>query len=434
MTTSQVDATAGPARGAEFEPEARAFLAAHASPKSRSRTAPVFGEGNDSVPIISDISQEEEAAAIQAARAWRRTLFDSGYGWIDGPPEYGGAGLGRDEALLFRNLEKDFDVPDQGSFLVGLAIVAPAIAVHGTPEQKDFFLKALYRGDLFACQLFSEPGNGSDLAGIGTRAVRDGDEWVVTGQKVWNSYAQFSDVGLLLARTDPTAPKHQGLTMFLIDMHQPGVEVRPLRQMTGGAHFNEVFLSEARIPDSRRLGGVGEGWRVAITTLMSEREAVGAGDEVPPGELVARLVQLHQHTPAASSAERERRRVAVVQTAVIARVLELTNERLIAAAGGHPGPEMSVTKLLRNQFLARLADTACAIAGPAAIADSGAWGRYTWGRARLSLPGLRIAGGTDEIQRNILSERVLGLPRDPSPPSAKPAPAAAGSPAGSQGS
>ena len=415
MTTSQLDATAATSAGGDFEPEARAFLAAHARPKPHSGTEPVFGQGDDTVPIISDMTHDEETAAIQAAREWRRTLFDNGYGWIDGPPEYGGTGLGRDRAMLFRALEKDFAVPDQGAFLVGLSIVAPAIAEHGTPEQKEFFLKALYRGDLFACQLFSEPGNGSDLAGVATRAVRDGDEWVVTGQKVWNSYAQFSDVGLLLARTDATVEKHQGLTMFLIDMHQPGVEVRPLRQMTGGAHFNEVFLSEARIPDSRRLGGVGDGWRVAITTLMSEREAVGAGDEVPPRELVARLVQLHRNTPACSAAEEHRRRAAVVETAVIGRVLELTNERLIGAARGNPGPEMSVTKLLRNQFLARLADTACAVAGPAAVADSGAWGRYTWGRARLSLPGLRIAGGTDEIQRNILGERVLGLPRDPKP-------------------
>ncbi len=310
-------------------------------------------------------------------------------------------------------MEKRYDLPDQGCFLVGLLIVAPAIAIHGTPEQKQRFLRGLYRGDMFACQLFSEPGNGSDLAGVSARARRDGDEWVVTGQKVWNSYAQYSDVGLLLARTDPSAPRHQGLTMFLIDMHQPGVEVRPLTQMTGGAHFNEVFLNEARIPDDRRLGGVGEGWRVAITTLMSEREAVGAGEEVPPAELVERLVELLHHSPASSPAELARNRAAVTRAAVLGRVLELTSMRLIAAAGGSPGPEMSVTKLLRNQFLAQLADTACAVAGPASVADTGAWGRYTWGRLRLSLPGLRIAGGTDEIQRNILGERVLGLPREP---------------------
>lgn len=413
MTASEVKATTAALGQEGFFEAAKAFLARNAKAKAAVGRERLFGEGDDTVPIIADTDQETEAVAIDAARAWRRTLFDHGFGWIDGPAEYGGARLGRDEAAMFRRLEREFDVPDQGCFLVGLSIVAPAIAAHGTPKQKDLFLRGLFRGDLFACQLFSEPGNGSDLAGVATKAVRDGDEWVVTGQKVWNSYAQYADIGLLLARTDTSVAKHQGLTMFLIDMHQPGVEVRPLRQMTGGAHFNEVFLSDARVPDSWRLGGEGDGWRVAITTLMSEREAVGAGDEVPAEDLVRRLVDLWRSTPTASPADTGRRRADVAEVVVLARVLELTNRRLGSAPGGRPGPEMSVTKLLRNQFLARLVDAACAIAGPAAIADSGAWGRYAWGRARLSLPGLRIAGGTDEIQRNILSERVLGLPREP---------------------
>lgn len=399
-----------------FETRATRFLSAKA--RLRSQQSRRFGEGPDAVPVISDATQEEEAEAINAAREWRRVLFDNGYGWIDGPPEYGGAGLGPEEAALFRVLEKSYDVPDQSCFLVGLYIVAPAIAAHGTAEQKERYLRGLYRGDIFACQLFSEPGHGSDLAGITCRAIRDGDEWVVDGQKVWSSFAQYSDVGLLLARTDPAAPKHQGLTMFLIDMHQPGVDVRPLTQMTGGAHFNEVFLTAARVPDSQRLGPTGEGWRVAITTLMSEREAVGASREVPPSELVERLVQLHCHAPAPTAAEAERRRAEIAEVMVLGRVLELTNQRMIAAAAGNPGPELSVTKLLRNRFLAALVDTACRVAGPEAVANSGMWGRYCWGRALLSLPGLRIAGGTDEIQRNILGERVLGLPREPAMPGA----------------
>jgi alkylation response protein AidB-like acyl-CoA dehydrogenase len=391
----------------EFESRARAFFAARAKPLTS-----VAGDGTEELSVLSDGSAEEQARTITMARAWRQELFDAGYGWIDGPPEYGGSGLGADEARLFRHIEAGYDVPDQGEFIVGLGIVAPAIMGHGTDEQKKLFLRALFRADQFACQLFSEPSNGSDLAGITTRAVRDGDEWRVDGQKVWNSGAQFAELGLLLARTDPEAPKHQGMTMFLIDMHQPGVDVRPLRQMTGGSHFNEVFLNDARVPDARRLGGVGDGWRVAITTLMSEREAVGASNETPPGEIVDRLVQLLADTELASPAERAKRRDDVARAAVLARILDLTNQRLIDAAHGHPGPEMSITKLLRNQFLAAAVDAGCAIAGAGAIADAGSE-RYAWGRVRLGLPGLRIAGGTDEIRRNILSERVLGLPREP---------------------
>ena len=240
MTTDAPDVIAAELDDtSEFAVGARAFLAGHAP--LRSQLSREFGEGPDAVPVISDNTAEEEALAIGRARDWRRTLFDSGYGWVDGPTEYGGSGLGIDEADLFRHLEAEYDVPDQGCFVVGLSIVAPAIAAHGTPEQKERFLKGLFRADQFACQLFSEPGNGSDLAGISTRAVRDGDEWVINGQKVWNSYAQYSDVGLLLARTDASAEKHRGLTMFLIDMHQPGVDVRPLRQMTG----SKIMLSAA---------------------------------------------------------------------------------------------------------------------------------------------------------------------------------------------
>jgi alkylation response protein AidB-like acyl-CoA dehydrogenase len=391
-----------------FEQGARAFFTARAKPRS----AVASDAAGDDVNVLSDRSEEDEALDIAAARSWRRELFDAGFGWVNGPAAYGGAGLGAAEARRFRQIEAEYDGPDQGSFIVGLGIVAPAILEHGTDEQKDFFLRALFRADQFACQLFSEPSNGSDLAGVTTRAVLDGDEWRVDGQKVWNSSAQFSELGLLLARTNPEAPKHQGLTMFLIDMHQPGVDVRPLRQMTGGAHFNEVFLSDARVPDSRRLGGVGDGWRVAITTLMSEREAVGASNETPPEALVDRLIQLLADSGIASAAQAAKRRDEVARAAVLARVLDLTNRRLIEAAHGHPGPEMSITKLLRNQFLAAAVDTACAIAGAAAVADTDAQ-KYAWGRARLGLPGLRIAGGTDEIQRNILSERVLGMPREP---------------------
>jgi acyl-CoA dehydrogenase len=396
----------------------RRFLAEHAALRvAASGGAEVGGRREqESLEILSEATQEEERDLITQARAWRRTVFDAGYGWLDGPRELGGAGLGREATSRYRRLERDYDVPDQSPFIVGLSIVAPAILAHGTPAQKATYLPGLYSGDLFACQLFSEPGHGSDLAGIETYAVQDGQQWVVRGQKVWTSYAQYSNVGLLLARTDRDAPRHRNLTMFLIDMDQPGVEVRPLPQMTGGAHFNEVFLSDAVVSDHRRLGEVGSGWRVAVTTLLSEREAVGSGDESPAMALADRLIDLYHRAQPTPSAVRQQQRHAVAEAAVLAWVLDLTSERLSSSAGGHPGPEMSVTKLLRNRFLDVLVNTGCAIAGPSAAADSGLWGTYVWGRARLATPGLRLAGGTDEIQRNILGERVLGLPRDPEPP------------------
>lgn len=400
-----VSDTPDPEDSDAFERRARAFL---------SEQAGRFAEGDagrsEGLSIIADSTPEEEARTVVRARAWRRTLFENGFGWIDGPRAYGGGGRSRADAERFQAMQDELGFPDQSCFLVGLSIVAPAIVVHGSAEQKQKYLPGLFSGSLFACQLFSEPGNGSDLAGITTAAERDGDRWIVNGQKVWNSGAQFSDIGLLLARTDRSVPKHRGLTMFLIDMRQPGVEVRPLRQMTGGAHFNEVFLTDAVIPDDDRLAKPGEGWRVAITTLMSEREAVGASRETPPREVVDHLVATVREHGA-----RPALRDDVVRAVVLGRVLEMTSDRLGALAGSKPGPEMSILKLMRNDFLATAVDAGCAIVGPGATAGLAPQGLSKWGRARLALPGLRIAGGTDEIQRNILSERVLGLPRDPKP-------------------
>ena len=190
-------------------------------------------------------------------------------------------------------VESRFDVPNQGPFLIGLGMIAPTILAHGTATAKDRYLRALWRGDIIACQLFSEPGVGSDLASLQTRAERDGDEWVLTGQKVWTSGAQYSDIGEILARTDPDLPKHKGLTGFIVDMRAPGVEIRPLRQMTGGASFNEVFFNEVRVPDDHRLGDVNGGWSVALTTLMNERAAIGAGGMAGGGAgTMTRLIEM----------------------------------------------------------------------------------------------------------------------------------------------
>ena len=372
-----------------------------------------WGEGADDVGVMDDPSHEQELADLERARTFQRALFDAGLADVTAPPELGGRHLPASYRRVVTDTLRAYATPKLDTLLVTLRIFAPALAVHASGELRQSVLPALLRADLVGCQLFSEPEAGSDLAGVRTRAVRDGDEWVVTGQKVWTSSAHFSDVGLLLARTDPDVPKHRGLTMFVADMHDPAVTVRPLRQMTGGAHFNEVFIDGLRIPDSRRVGDVGQGWQVAITTLSGEREAVGDSQEAPATEIVDRLLELCRHRCTTAVQRHE-----VVRAWELATVHDWTNRRLVqaAAAKGGPGPEMSISKLMHNQVLARTTNAAGHVLGPAMIADTGAWGTYTWARATIAAPGLRIAGGTDEIQRNILGERVLGLPKDPPPP------------------
>ncbi|MGH9037215.1 MAG: acyl-CoA dehydrogenase family protein, partial [Acidimicrobiia bacterium] len=287
---------------------------------------------------------------------------------------------------------------------------------HGTETTRKAYLAALHRGDVIGCQLFSEPGAGSDLASVSTRAVRDGDEWAVDGQKVWTSGAHYSDIGLLLTRTAPE-PRHRNLTAFVVDMRAPGVEVRPLRQMTGGAAFNEVFLSRVRIPDDHRLGEVDAGWSVAITTLMHERKSVGGGGGGGAGILsMARLVATARH----AGLDRDpvtRQELASVYTGLA--VFRYSNLRAEARlrAGLAPGPEGSTGKLAHTRNLAAVAALMTRLLGPALAADSGQWGTWAWSEFVLGVPGMRLGGGTDEIQRNILAERVLGLPKEPRPDS-----------------
>ncbi|HVM40496.1 MAG TPA: acyl-CoA dehydrogenase family protein, partial [Acidimicrobiia bacterium] len=257
----------------EFVEEATAFLEANTTPRRDVQQA--WGEGDDTVALFEEKTKDEEDAEVAAAKAWRAKVYDAGFGWITGPPEYGGRGLTSAHDRAWRALEGRYEIPDLSCFGIGLGMVAPTILAHARDEIRQRYLPSMYRGDIIGCQLFSEPVAGSDLAGIQTRAVRDGDEWVVSGQKVWTSGAQYSDIGEIITRTSPDKPKHKGLTMFVVDMHAPGVEVRPLRQMTGGASFNEVFFDEVRIPDDHRLGDVDEGWTVALTTLMNERAAIG---------------------------------------------------------------------------------------------------------------------------------------------------------------
>jgi acyl-CoA dehydrogenase len=291
-------------------------------------------------------------------------------------------------------------------------MVAPTILAHATDKVKDAYLRKMYRGDLVGCQLFSEPAAGSDLAGLQGRAERDGDEWVLNGQKVWTSGAQYSDIGEIIMRTDFDAPKHKGLTGFVVDMHAPGVEVRPLRQMTGGASFNEVFFTDVRVPDDHRLGDVNEGWTVALTTLMNERAAIGGGGGGAGIVGTQRLIEMARKMGKANDPLVRQALAEIYANGAIARY---TNLRAMAKikAGQLPGPEMSMGKLSLTNNLRRISDFVSLVLGPRLVADSGEWGTFAWAEFVLGQPGMSIAGGTDEILKNIVGERVLGLPKEP---------------------
>jgi alkylation response protein AidB-like acyl-CoA dehydrogenase len=396
----------------EFRTEALHFLESNSSPRIEVTTG--WGEGSDEVSVLPEQTLEEELANLDAARSWAQKRFDAGFGWITGPPDLGGRGLPRGYQRIFDGLEGRFDTPNMTVFGIGLGMVAPTIQAHATDDVKKAYLRPMYRGEIVGCQLFSEPGAGSDLAGVQTRATRDGDVWVVSGQKVWTSGAHLSDIGEIVCRTDPEAPKHRGLTAFVVDMHAPGVEVRPLRQMTGGASFNEVFFEEVRIPDSHRLGATNGGWTVALTTLMNERAAIGGGSVSGSGMSgTERLIELVRHEGRSAD---PLVRQSLAQIYIAGRVANYTNLRAMAkiASGGLPGPEMSIAKLSLTLNMRRTSDLVSQVLGPKLVCDSGEWGTYSWSRYVLGVPGMRIAGGTDEVLRNIVAERVLGMPKDPS--------------------
>jgi acyl-CoA dehydrogenase len=397
----------------QFEKEARAFLDSHADKRPEETFA--WGRGSDSVSLFPERTPEQEAADLAVARAWAQDEFDAGFGWITGPPAYGGRGLPRDYQRAYAALGADYRIPSMSAYGIGLGMVAPTILAHATEEVKQATLRPLYRGDIVGCQLFSEPSSGSDLASLQTRAERDGDEWVINGQKVWTSGAQLSDIGEIICRSDPSLPKHRGLTGFIVDMHAPGVEVRPLRQMTGGASFNEVFFTDVRVPDTHRLGEVNGGWTVALTTLMNERAAIGGGGGGVGLPTSTRLVELARVRGKAGDAL-VRQQLATIF--INERVARYTNLRAMAriAVGQLPGPEMSLAKMSLTANMVRTGELVASILGPALVADTGAWGTYAWSEFVLGVPGMRIAGGSDEVLRNIIGERVLGLPKEPAPP------------------
>jgi alkylation response protein AidB-like acyl-CoA dehydrogenase len=396
----------------QFAAEAKAFLDANLEARGEEKF--VWGEGDDSVAVLDEQTPEEERAELAAAKEWKAKEFDAGFGWITGPEEYGGRALPADYERKYREIASEYKVPSTSPFGIGLGMVAPTILAHAIPEVRERYLRKMYRGDIVGCQLFSEPIAGSDLAGIQTRAVRDGDEWVVTGQKVWTSGAQFSDIGEIITRTSPDKPKHKGLTMLVVDMHAPGVEVRPLRQMTGGATFNEVFFEEVRVPDSHRLGDVDEGWTVALTTLMNERAAIGGGGAGVGTMSFTRFVELARNLGVADDPII---RQGLADVYIHTNVARYTNLRGTAKlrAGQLPGPEMSIGKLSLTQNMQRIGQLVSDMLGPRMAADSGEWGTYAWHEFVLGVPGMRVAGGTDEVMRNIVGERVLGLPKEPKP-------------------
>ena len=355
---------------------------------------------------------------------FRARQFDLGLAWVSFPEQLGGLGLPPNfQREIDRRLgEAGAQSPGAREFF-GMTMAGPTMVTHGSDELRSRLLKKTFTGEASWCQLFSEPGSGSDLAGLSTRAVRDGDEWVVTGQKVWNTLAHIADQGMLVARTDPEAPKHKGLTYFALDMHAKGVEVRPLRQMTGEAEFNEVYMTEVRVPDADRIGDVGEGWRVAMTTLSNERSTIGGGSGPPVrgSGSIAEAVRIWQSEGFRQNAvDRDR----LTRSWIESEVLRLTNMRASQSRkAGNPGPEGSIAKLMFAEVNKRVYELCVDLLGASALVEYD----YTMRRAEtLGLVGppgsarkmfIRsransIEGGTSEIQRNILGERILGLPGD----------------------
>ncbi|MGI9600242.1 MAG: acyl-CoA dehydrogenase family protein [Acidimicrobiales bacterium] len=398
----------------QFRADADAWLGARLErrPIDRSHDI-VWGEGDFSVSVFHALDHDEEAALLDEIRTWVQAKAELGYHAITWPVEHGGLGLSKAHGRAFSRLEAQYVTPSGHETLgVTTGLIAPTIEIFGTDAQKEQFLAPLLRTDVFACQLFSEPGAGSDLGALACRAERDGDEWVVNGQKVWSSGAQFSDWGELIARTDPDVAKHKGMTAFMVPMDAEGVEVRPIGQMSGGSSFSEVFFTDVRIPDRLRLGPVGEGWKVALTTLSFERDhsSSGGGGSRVGGS----WRQLLATAQALGVTDDPIIRDALVDVYLHSQVERYTMRRAAdLARGGRPGPEGSLGKLMWTEGMRRISDAVSLVLGPRLTADSGEWGTYAWAEHVLGAPGYRIAGGSDEVQRNIIGERVLGLPGEP---------------------
>lgn len=358
---------------------------------------------------------EAEGDLIARAKAWQARKTEAGWACLRWPKEYGGQEASTMEAVIFGQEEGRYDLPPS-IYGIGHGMLGPTIMAHGSDEQKERFLPNMVKGEEVWCQLFSEPDAGSDLAGLKTSAVKDGDDWVINGQKIWTTGAQFCKWGMLVARSDTSAAKHAGLTYFIVDMEAPGIEIRPIKQMNGQSGFNEVFFTDVRTPDANRLGAEGDGWRVAITTLMNERSSIGGS--MGGGGGIKDLIKLAQQVdrdgrPAIEDGGIRRK---IADFAVRRSGLKYTGQRGLSALsqGQTPGPEASIGKLVAaimglemGAFGMELQGTAGVLTGEDSLTDP------TWQNLYMSMPGLRLAGGTDEILRNIISERVLGMPGEP---------------------
>ena len=352
---------------------------------------------------------------LEQAKVWQKRKYDAGWACIGWAPEFGGRGASAIEEVIWRQEESQYDLP-ANFFLIGQGMIGPTLMAWASDQDKARFLPPLASGEEVWCQLFSEPAGGSDLAALRTRAERDGDDWVINGQKIWTSGAHYADYGVIVVRTDPTVPKHKGLSYFYVDMKAQGVEIKPIKQLTGDSDFNEVYFTDVRVSDGQRLGEVGQGWQVSLTTLMNERAAIGGSFgqmDVSLAMSVAAEVEIGGRPALEDAAVRARIADWYVQEAG----LKYTGYRSLTALsrGALPGPENSIGKLVgapkmqaMSSYLMDLLDASGAIADEALAAKAG-----IIQRAYMGAPGLRIAGGTDEIMANIIAERVLGLPQEP---------------------
>jgi alkylation response protein AidB-like acyl-CoA dehydrogenase len=383
---------------ATFRDEARAFLAANATLKSEAKPR-----------------TEDESEWLARARAWQQLKAENGWACLRYPKEYGGRDATPMEAIIWGQEESRYDV-NTSPFAIGQGMCGPTMIAYASANYLEERIPRMVSGEDIWCQLFSEPGAGSDLANLRTRCERDGDDWVINGQKIWTSGAHYSDWGILVTRSDPSVAKHKGLTFFFLDMNSPGVEVRPIKQISGDANFNEVYFTDVRIPDSQRLGEVGDGWKVSLTTLMNERLAVGdaGGSDVPQLLALARKLQLDGEPAINNPAVRAK----IASWYCEMSGLRNTKYRVMSALsqGQTPGPENSITKVVSankmqgiGSFGIDLMDMGGILLDPD---DSDGLNARTFHASFMGAPGMRIAGGTDEILRNIIAERVLGLPQD----------------------
>ena len=385
---------------AAYRTKARAWLEAN---------APKYARGSSASEEEGALDREDMARA----KAWQAKKAEAGYAQITWPKEWGGGGGTPIESVIFGQEEAKFPVGG-GYFQIGLGMCLPTVMAFGDDATKQRFVGPALRGEEIWCQLFSEPGGGSDVAAASTRAIRKGDSWVINGQKVWTSGAHYADYGIVIVRTNPDAPKHKGLTMFWIDMKSPGIEVKPIHQMSGGSNFNEVYFTDVRVPDSQRLGAIDDGWKVSLVTLMNERLAVGGGSGLDYSTIMklARTLQ----TPTGSALSDQAFRQKLADWYVQSEGLKFTRFRTMTALsrGQTPGPESSIGKIIAAGQLQDLANSAVEMEDQFGIIDDPALAPLAaaFQAGLLSAPGLRIAGGTDEILKNIIAERVLGLPGD----------------------